>query len=105
MRYRGRTLGFSLDSDSRLLSLQGAWSDSKGRFYEISFHHADISNPNNLSGNAVTVAPVRINAAQGRVRMPWQKMQVDLAMRLQDDQPRPRQGFDAAFEITLIAGL
>src|SRR5579863_5784483 len=42
MRYRGRTIGFSLDDDSRLLSLQGAWSDSGGRFYELSFHHANI---------------------------------------------------------------
>ena len=25
MRYRGRTLGFSLDSDSRLASLQASW--------------------------------------------------------------------------------
>ena len=42
MRYRGRTIGFSLDDDSRLVSLQGSWSDSGGRFYELSFHHADV---------------------------------------------------------------
>ena len=105
MRYRGRTLGFSLDSDSRLLSLQGAWSDDKGRFYEISLHHAEISHPGNLAGNAVTSAPVRLNIGELRMSLPWQAMKLDLALRLQDDQPRPHRRFDAAFELALRAPL
>jgi hypothetical protein len=105
MRYRGRTLGFSLDSDSKLLSLQGAWTDSAGRFYQLSFHNAHVSNPNNLSGNLVTTAPVRINIGEARITMPWNGIKLDLALRLQDDQPRPRSGFDAAFEVALRAPL
>ncbi|HJR57734.1 MAG TPA: capsule assembly Wzi family protein, partial [Rhizomicrobium sp.] len=105
MRYRGRTLGFSLDSDSKLLSLQAAWSDRAGRFYELSFHNAHISNPNNLVGNALTTAPVRINIGEARVSMPWNGLKLDLALRLQDDQPRPRSGFDTGFEIALRAPL
>lgn len=105
MRYRGRTLGFSLDSDSKLLSLQGAWSDRAGRFYELSFHNAHISNPNNMTGNVLTTAPVRISMAEARVSMPWRGMKLDLGLRLQDDQPRPRRGFDTAFEIALRAPL
>ena len=42
MRYRGRTIGFSLDNNSRLLVAARRWSDSGGRFYELSFHHANI---------------------------------------------------------------
>jgi hypothetical protein len=105
MRYRGRTLGFSLDSDSSLLSLQGSWSDSRGVFYELSFHSAHVSNPNNLVGNTITATPVRINLAEGRVSLPWQHLRLDLALRLQDDQPRPARGFDAGLEMVLRAPL
>jgi hypothetical protein len=103
MRYRGRTLGFSLDSDSRLLSLQGAWTDSRGRFWELTYHNAHISNPNNLVGNIVTIAPVRMNIGEARVSLPWNGFKLDLALRLQDDQPRPESGFEAAFESRLRA--
>jgi hypothetical protein len=43
MRYRGRTLDFSLDSDSRLLTLQGAITDAKDRGYTLSLHRAHVS--------------------------------------------------------------
>jgi hypothetical protein len=104
MRYRGRTLGFSLDSDSRLLSLQAAWSDSGGRFYELSLHNAQVGNPNAPGANILS-SSVRINMAEGRVKLPWQGMTVDMAVRLQDDQLRPRSGFEAGFEMALLAPL
>jgi hypothetical protein len=101
MRYRGRSLGFSLDSDSRLLSLQGSWTDAGGRFYEISLHHAQISNPFNTGSNAVTVAPVLINMAEVRTSIPLRPLTFDLALRLQDDLPRPEHGFDASIEAAI----
>lgn len=101
MRYRGRTLGFSLDSDSRLASLQASWSDRGSRFYEISVHHAVISNPNNPRGNVVTSAPVIVNMGEARVTLPMRGFKLDLAARLQDDQPRPQRGFQASFEAAL----
>ena len=105
MRYRGRTLGFSLDSDSRLLSLQGGWSDAHGVFYELSLHHADISNPNNPDGNVVTTVPVIVNMGEARVTLPLRIFKLDLALRLQDDQPRPQKGFAATFESAIRIGL
>jgi hypothetical protein len=105
MRYRGRTLGFSLDSDSRLLSLQGSWTDGGGRFYELSLHHAQISDPLNPLGNAVTAAPVKVNMAEVRVSLPLRGGRVDLATRLQDDQPRPDHGFAASFEMAVRVAL
>lgn len=111
MRYRGRSLGFSLDSDSRLLSLQGSWSDSGGRFYQLSLHHAVISNPNikidnPLFFNAVTTAPVIANIAEARVALPLPgAMKLDLAARLMDDQPRPDKGFAASIEAALRIAL
>jgi hypothetical protein len=106
MRYRGRSLGFSLDSDSRLMSLQASWSDPGNRFYQLSIHNAHVSNPNiGLGGagffNAVTTAPVIVNMGEARVTLPMRGFKLDLAARLQDDQPRPQRGFLASFEAAL----
>jgi hypothetical protein len=105
MRYRGRTLGFSLDNDSTLLSLQGSWSDSSGRFYELSYHHATIGTRNSTGSNIVSPVPVLLNLGEARVSLPWQDWKIDLAGRIQDDQPRPHKGFAAAAEIALRAPL
>jgi hypothetical protein len=101
MRYRGRTLGFSLDDDSTLLSLQGSWSDTQGRFYELSLHHATIGSRHSLGANIVSPTPVLLNMAEMRVTLPWQRFKLDLAGRLQDDQPRPSRGFSASIEAAL----
>lgn len=101
MRYRGRTLGFSLDTDSRLVSLQLAWSDDGGRFYQFTLHHAEISDPENHAGSAVTTAPVAINLGEARFTLPLPWFKLDLAFRLQDDQPRPDRGFAASAEAAM----
>ncbi|MEI9991443.1 MAG: capsule assembly Wzi family protein [Rhizomicrobium sp.] len=105
MRYRGRTLGFSLDSDSTLLTLQGAWRDADDWAYTVSFHHAAVSNPNNLAGNVATTAPVHINMGEARVAVPFRNVDVVLEGRLQDDQLRPRHGFQASIEASLSYAL
>ena len=105
MRYRGRSLGFSLGSDSTLLSAQAAWSDTGGRFYQLSLHHAAISNPANLVGNVVTTTPVHVNMGEARVTLPLRWLKLDLAGRLQDDQPRPHHGFAASLEAGLRINL
>ncbi len=101
MRYRGRTLGFSLDDDSRLLSLQTSWSDSDGRFYEVSFHHAGIGTRQLAINNIVSHMPVTINMGVARVTLPFHGFKLDIEGRLQDDQPRPDHGFTAAIETAL----
>jgi hypothetical protein len=103
MRYRGRTLGFSLDTDSTLMSLQGSWTDTDGRFYELSLHHATIASSKAPSVNVVTSAPVLLNMAEARVSLPWESLRLDLAGRIQDDQPRPHHGTSAAVEVALRA--
>ncbi len=101
MRYRGRTLGFSLDSDSRLVSLQMAWNDPQGRFYQISLHHAAISDAANHLGNAVTTLPVALNMGEVRLTLPLPGLKLDLAGRIQDDQPRPRRGMGVSVEAAI----
>jgi hypothetical protein len=103
MRYRGRTLGFSLDGDSTLSSLRGNWSDAAGRFYELSLHHATIGSSHAPGTNIVTTAPVLLNLAEARVSLPWHNLKLDLAGRIQDDQPRPHGGFAGAVEVALRA--
>jgi hypothetical protein len=108
MRYRGRTLGFSLDSDSTLLSLQGSWSDAAGRFYELSLHHATITNSHTPQGyNILTRVPVLLNMAEARVSLPFtlnnRTFKLDIAGRVQDDQLPPNSGFGAAIEVALRA--
>jgi hypothetical protein len=98
MRYRGRTLGFSLDSDSTLLTLQTSYLDSDGRVFTFTYDHANVSDPKNLVGNIVTTAPVLINLFEAKASFPFHGMDFDIAGRLQDDQPRPYHGFKASIE-------
>jgi len=98
MRYRGRTLGFSLDSDSRLASLQTSWINDRNWIYTLSFHRAWISTPQNSWGNVVTTAPVAIDFGEARVKFPLSGATFEIAGRLQDDQPRPKSGFEASVE-------
>lgn len=110
MHYRGRTLGLGLDTDSTLLSLQGSWSDQEGRFYELAFHHATIGNHRAPPGiNIVSYTPVIVNMAEARWSLPLslggRSAHLDIAGRLQDDQPRPHQGVAAAIEVALRAPL
>jgi len=110
MRYRGRTLGFSLDTDSTLASLQGSWTDTGGRFYELSLHHATIGSSHSPGVNIIShYSPLVLNMAEARVSLPVtlnnRTFKLDLAGRLQDDQPRPESGFAAAIEVSLRAPL
>jgi hypothetical protein len=102
MRYRGRTLGFSLDDDSTLASLQAAWSDQSGRFYELSLHHATIGAAQTPPGdNIVSTEAVSLDMAEARVTLPFAHFKLDLSARIQDDQPRPQRGATGALEMAL----
>jgi hypothetical protein len=101
MRYRGRTLGFSLDSDSRLASIQASIVDANARTYTLTFHHARVSSIENIAGNVVSTAPVYINLAEARLSLPLAFARIDLAARYQDDRPRPQSGSLGSFEAAL----
>jgi hypothetical protein len=104
-RYRGQSMGFSLDSDSRLFSLMGLLTDNRGWTYRLVYYRANISN-SYLAGNlpltshsqtyqpfnAVSAYPVRIDQVEAGVSIPWRRLRFDLDVRAQDGQPYPRGG-------------
>ena len=106
MRYDGRDLGASLDTDSRLLSLQASVVDAGDRTFTLTFHRAQVSTPFTATlgpppGNPLTTAPVTIDIGEARVSVPWTGVKLDLVARIQDDQLRPAHGFTAAIESAL----
>jgi hypothetical protein len=110
MRYRGRSLGASLDSDSRLLTAQASWRGGNGFVYTVSYDHAAVSSSDigqyfPTDYNAVTTAPVKINMGVARLSMPFHGFSIDLEGRVQDDQPRPHHGAAGAVELALKVGL
>jgi Capsule assembly protein Wzi len=115
-QYRGRTLGSSLDTDSRLASFHASWIGPASVTYQLSFYRAWISSPLTaanhagtvasptlppVSGNLVTAAPVVVDIGEARVKFPLKNLSVEVAVRLQDDQPRPDRGFAAAGELSI----
>jgi hypothetical protein len=109
-QYRGRTLGSSLDTDSRLASFHASWPGGGSWTYTLSYYRASIGSPNTptmdspvvaAGANRVSATPVTIDIGEARVHFPFEQLSLDLGVRLQDDQPRPDRGFAAAGEIAL----
>lgn len=114
-QYRGSTLGSSLDADSRLASFHANWIGPMNVSYTLSYYRAWIDSPQTyqayvglvgpgiapFSGNRVTAAPVTIDIGEAKASVPLNRLSLDVALRLQDDQPRPQHGFAPAGELRL----
>ena len=102
-QYRDRTLGMSLDTDSRLASLQASWMGKYDVTYSLTYYNASIGAPLTPPGiNIVSSAPVTIDIGEARVSFPLRALRLDAALRFQDDQPRPQKGAAAAAELRLV---
>ncbi len=104
-RYRGRTLGFSLDSDSVLISFAGAITDTAGRRYRLEYHNAQISSGeltnaplNEFYVNTVSSQPVTVNQIETGISAPWRNVLFDLSVRWQDATPFPDRGSEFNIE-------
>ena len=98
-RYRDRTTGFSLDSDSRLLSLIGQLTNTQGWTYRAIYRHAKISTSQlalqqSAGGqyNVVSSRPVTLDQAELGLSIPYHWYTIDFAVRGQDGLPVPVQG-------------
>ncbi|MDB5987196.1 MAG: hypothetical protein JWR16_2249 [Nevskia sp.] len=105
-RYRDRTLGFSLDSDSRLLSLAGQLTDRDGWTYRLVYYRARINSAalaaiqqgGSTTRNVVSAQPVFINQFEAGLSVPLRLFSFDFAVRGQDAQPYPHAGGKLAVE-------
>ncbi len=109
MRNLDRALGFSLDSDSKLMTLQASWLGAHQIAWTLSYHHADVNvEPPPTGGlysvplNFVSRTEVPINIAEARASFPLlEHFTVDAALRYASDQPRPAHGSQGAGELRL----
>lgn len=100
-QYRGMTLGSSLGGDSRLAMFQAGFTGSHDIAYTLTYDRAQIGAPEAPTSNIVSTSPVTINSVEVRMRFNLDRFRIDLATRLQDDQPRPDRGHLAAIEAAL----
>ncbi|MEJ0005776.1 MAG: capsule assembly Wzi family protein [Steroidobacteraceae bacterium] len=108
MRNRDRSLGFSLDTDSKLLTLQASWLGAHNVTWTLSYHHADVNvlPPPGAeiysSINFVSSAAVPISVGEARASFPLLgHFAVDVVARYASDQPRPAHGSQGAGELRL----
>jgi hypothetical protein len=108
-RYDGRSLGFSLDSDSKLLSLAASLTDTNGWTYRLTYYNAQISSSQLSNGtasydganafNPVSAQPVKINEIEAGLTVPFEGIQLSGTLRGQDKQVFPRTGSTASAEL------
>ena len=108
MRNWDRALGFSLDSDSKLATLQASWLGPHAVTWTLSYHHAtiDAQPPANAeiysTVNYVSSAAVPIDIGEVRASFPLlDHFTIDIEARYSSDQPRPAHGSQGAGEVRL----
>jgi hypothetical protein len=108
-RYDGRALGFSLDSDSKLLSLAASLTDTAGWTYRLTYYNAQVSSSELSNGtvpydpagafNAVSARPVKINEIEAGLTVPFDGITLSGTVRGQDRQVFPQTGGTASAEL------
>jgi hypothetical protein len=109
--FEDRALGFSLDSDSRLLSLVGSVTDTHGWTYRLAYYHANV-NTSDLANeidtydapfarNFVSAEPVKINEIEAGLKVPLKPVDLGFTLRGQDEQVFPRAGATASAEMDI----
>ncbi|TAM12777.1 MAG: hypothetical protein EPN72_12790 [Nevskiaceae bacterium] len=111
-RYRGRTLGFSLDSDSRLFTLTWMLSDPSNRRWHLTYYHADISTPQlaamqaagSAFNNVVSSQPVTVDIGEAGADWPLGAFDVSALVRGMAGAPVPYSGAHVAGELSVRYG-
>ena len=96
-RYRGRTIGFSQDSDSTLFSLAGSLTDTRGWVYRLAYYNAHINTAElaaltaggSVFSNTVSAQPVTVNQIEAGISVPYRALRFDLNVRGQDERVFP----------------
>lgn len=108
-RYHNRSMGSSLDNDTRLFTVSGHLIDTRDWTYRLTYHHIDLnrddSNLPKPRGNPVSSNREKINIVEAGMRVPWGLARYGLDLRFQDDSPntpgRTEAEFAAEFSVDL----
>jgi hypothetical protein len=108
MRNLDRALGFSLDTDSKLTTLQASWVGAKNITWTLSYHHALINTATPVGAevystiNYVSSGAVPMSIGEVRASLPLlEHFTLDVEARYSSDQPRPAHGSQGAGEVRL----
>jgi hypothetical protein len=108
--FEGRSLGFSLDSDSRLLSLVGSVTDTRGWVYRLAYYHANVNTSQLADGDAfdspfsknfVSAEPVKINEIEAGLKVPLKQVDLGFTLSGQDQQAFPNHGATGLGEVDI----
>lgn len=99
-RDRDRSLGGSLDSDARLLTVSALASDASDRSYWLKYHHAEI-NDLGINVNPLSFSAETMNIVEGGTSLPTRFGVFSVSLRAADDQVNTpgQKDFEAAAEI------
>lgn len=86
-RYRGRTIGHTLDNDAQIASVLLALTDARDWTYRLAYHHARLNRDDVARGNRVSASAETVNLVELGVEMVLGRSRLGLDLRLQDDQP------------------
>lgn len=105
-RYNERSLGHSLDNDSRLYSLVWTLTDLRDWTYRLAYHRAEINGDGTVSGLRVgrplSTSAEDINIFEAGMNTPWRNGTIGIEFRFQDDEPNSpgESEFEAALEVS-----
>src|SRR3546814_2756544 len=86
-RYRGYTLGHSLDNQAILYSLAGFVVDRDNWRWRAALHRAELNQLDLPTGNTVSRTAEDVHVAEFGVEIPWGPSLIALDFAVQDDQP------------------
>ena len=98
-RYRGRSIGHTLDNDARVASILVALTDARDWTYRLGYHHARLNRDGAAAGNRVSATAETINLVELGLDFPWDSSRFSLSLRLQDDRPDTPDERDFLFAV------
>jgi len=101
--FKERTIGHSLDTDSRLLTAEVNAADRSERYYWLRYRRAVVNATDRSRGNLLSGNREQINLVEAGVTVPFRLGELRLELRTQDDQPDTpgRNDFEAEIEAGL----
>jgi len=102
-RYKGRSIGHSLDSNSQLISFSADYITQNNWTYTAKFHHALVNRfDDGFFKNPVSTVKEKINLVEASVQVPMKIGDLYFSMRLHDDSPNTPDKKEAGVDINIF---